>query len=600
MKLMNKYIKNGDTVFRILKEKEDEVLLLRCGGNSLPKWEHISTLIDYEVAELPQLPERELEASDYAVAYSRFNIIADVLAVIEDKKARSQLIDKLTTDFGISRPTICKYINLYLTYDCKEALLPQPKNDNTTKILSCDEKNIRWALNKFYYTTEKHSLMFSYKQMLKERYYENGELVEQYPSFYKFRYYYRKHNKKSNEIISRYGTSYYRRNERPLLGDGVRAMAKSIGTGMVDSTICDIYLVDDAGLVIGRPILTVCCDAFSGLLMGYSLGWEGGMYSVRNMLLNIICNKREHCRKFGIEIDEADWNCSQLPARFITDQGTEYTSQNFDQLTELGCMITNLDPYIANDKGIVEKFFDLIQETYKPLLKGKGVIEDDFQERGAVDYRKSACLTLADFEKIILHTIVFYNSRRLLRNFPFTEEMLQSSVKPYASAIWNWGMEQPEANLISVSQKQLILTLLPRTMAQFTRKGLIVNKLRYSNHDFMERYLDGKEVIVAYNPDDVNKVFLLEAGGYTPFELIESRFADLTLEQVSELKQQKKDLLHTEEENSIVAELEMMKSLEAIVDVSSKRSKRSATDLKNIRTNRTKETERTHIKLEVS
>ena len=599
MKLMNKYIKNGDTVFRILKEKEDEVLLLRCGGNSLPKWERVSTLADYEVAELPQLEERELEASDYAIVYSRFNMIADVLTVIEDKKARSQLIDKLATDFGISRPSICKYINLYLTYDCKEALLPQPKTDSD-KVLSVDEKNIRWALNKYYYTAEKNSLNFSYKQMLKERYYENGELVEQYPSFYKFRYYYRKHNKKSNEIISRYGTSYYRRNERPLLGDGVRAMAKSIGTGMIDSTICDIYLVDDAGLVIGRPILTACVDAFSGLCMGYSLGWEGGMYSVRNMLLNIIKDKREHCLSFGIEIDEADWGCSQLPARFITDQGTEYISQNFDQLIELGCTITNLDPYLANDKGIVEKFFDLIQETYKPLLKGKGVIEDDFQERGATDYRKSACLTLADFEKVILHTIIFYNSSRLLRNFPFTEEMLADGVKPYASSIWKWGIGQPEANLISVPQKQLILTLLPRTTAQFTRKGLIVNKLRYSNRNFMEQYLDGKEVIVAYNPDDTNKVWLLENGSYTPFSLIESRFADLSLDEVSELKRQKKDLLRAEEENSMVAELELMKSLEAIVGVSVKRTKRSTAELKNIRDNRSKEAERTHRKLEVS
>lgn len=343
MKLLNKYIKNGDTVFRILKETEETVLLLRCGGNNLPKWERTSTLIDSEVAEQPILPEREYAATDYAVANSHFNMIADVLVVIDDKKARSQMIEKLSADFGISRPTICKYINLYLTYDCKEALIPQPKNDNTAKPLSFDEKNIRWALNKYYYTTEKHSLTFAYKQMIKERYYNNGELAEQYPSFYKFRYYYRKHNKKSNKIISRYGTSYYRRNERPLLGEGVQQFAKGIGTGMVDSTICDIYLVDDAGMVVGRPILCACVDAFTGLLMGYSLGWEGGMYSVRNMLLNIICDKKEYCRKLGISINADDWNCSQLPARFITDQGTEYTSQNFDQLTELGCTITNLE-----------------------------------------------------------------------------------------------------------------------------------------------------------------------------------------------------------------------------------------------------------------
>ena len=599
MKLLNKYIKSGDNVFRILLETEETVLLLRCGGNNLPKWERTSTLVDSEVEKQPILPEREYTAMDYAMAQSHFNMIADVLAVIDDKKARSQMIEKLAADFGISRPTICKYINLYLTYDCKEALLPQVKNDNTAKPLSFDEKNIRWALNKYYYTTEKHSLTFAYKQMIKERYYENGELKLPFPSFYKFRYYYRKHNKKSNEIISRYGTSYYRRNERPLLGEGVQQFAKGIGTGMVDATICDIYLVDDAGMVVGRPILTACVDAFSGLCMGYSLGWEGGMYSVRNMLLNIVCDKKEHCRKLGISINADAWNCSQLPARFITDQGTEYTSQNFDQLTELGCTVTNLDPYIANDKGMVEKFFDLIQETYKPLLKGRGVIEDDFGERGAPDYRKTASLTLADFEKIIVQTIVFYNSRRLLRNFPFTEDMLTDGVKPYASAVWNWGMEQPAANLIQVSEEQLILTLLPRTTAQFTRKGLIVNGLRYKNRDFTERYLDGKDATVAYNPDDMNKVWLLENGGFVPFSLIESRYEDLTMEQVADMKQKTTNLVRGEKERSLLAEVELMKSLEAIVSNCGSK-KRSTAELRNIRDNRTKEATRTHRKLEVS
>ena len=60
-------------------------------------------------------------------------------------------------------------------------------------------------------------------------------------------------------------------------------------------------------------------------------------------------------------------------------------------------------------KGAVEKFFDLIQTSFKAHLKGKGVIEPDYQERGAHDYRKDACLTMQDFEKIIIHCIKMGN-----------------------------------------------------------------------------------------------------------------------------------------------------------------------------------------------
>ncbi len=54
---------------------------------------------------------------------------------------------------------------------------------------------------------------------------------------------------------------------------------------------------------------------------------------------------------------------------------------------------------------------------------GKCVIEPEYQERGAHDYRKDACLTMVDFEKIILHYIIYYNSQRIIVSFPYTEAL---------------------------------------------------------------------------------------------------------------------------------------------------------------------------------
>ena len=152
---------------------------------------------------------------------------------------------------------------------------------------------------------------------------------------------------------------------------------------------------------------------------------------------------------------------------------------NFEQIAELGVKVVNLPSYRPELKGLVEKFFDLIQESYKKHLKGKGVIEPDYQERGAHDYRKDACLTMADFEKIILHCIIYYNSRRIVESFPYTENMIAAQVKPYASQIWNWGKSQIGANLIEIGKRELMLTLLPRTTGKFSRSELKVNKLRY-------------------------------------------------------------------------------------------------------------------------
>ena len=132
------------------------------------------------------------------------------------------------------------------------------------------------------------------------------------------------------------------------------------------------------------------------------------MYSLRGLMLSVIEDKVKRCDRFGISIQKEDWPCDKLPAKLITDMGGEYTSGNFEQIAELGVTVVNLPSYRPELKGLIEKFFDVIQQTYKKYLKGKGVIEPDYQERGAHDYRKDACLTLTDFEKIVLHCIVYY------------------------------------------------------------------------------------------------------------------------------------------------------------------------------------------------
>ncbi len=129
---------------------------------------------------------------------------------------------------------------------------------------------------------------------------------------------------------------------------------------MLDATVCDIYLVNDAGELIGRPILTACIDAYSGLCCGYSLTWEGGTYSLRGLMLNVIEDKKEHCKKFGIQIQKEDWHCDKMPATLVTDMGSEYVSSTFEQITELGVTLINLPAYRPELKGSVEKFFDLI------------------------------------------------------------------------------------------------------------------------------------------------------------------------------------------------------------------------------------------------
>ena len=598
---MKKYdlLRSGDAIIRVLEVQEDRVLVIDCIKRTMPVWVEMMVLESYfectsvelfEVTEIITAEVDTLDADQRKTMYERYTMIAPILSFVADDGMRSRLIGSMAEEYRVSKQTVRSYLCLYLSYMDVTALVPKHREDD--RVLTQDEKNMRWALNKFFYTTKKQSLMTAYTMMLKEKYCDAlGVLAEEYPSYYQFRYFYRKTRNLQNFYISRDGLKNYQRNNRPLTGEGVQEFAPTVGTGMLDATVCDIYLVNDTGSLVGRPILTACIDAYSGLCCGYSLSWEGGVYSLRGLMLNIISDKVDWCGRFGISIQKEDWDCDMLPATFITDMGSEYTSGNFEQIAELGVKVVNLPSYRPELKGLVEKFFDLIQDSYKKYLKGKGVIEPDYQERGTHDYRKDACLTMSDFEKIILRCIIYYNSRRIVETFPYTEDMIAAQVKPYASQIWNWGKSQIGANLIEIGKRELMLTLLPRTTGKFSRSGLKVNKLRYHREGYTEQYLSGGDVTVAYNPEDVSSVWVLEDGTYAEFTVIESRYQGKDLTAVQELQTSQRDITRGAVRDNLQAQINLAQHIEAIVGSG---AGRGDVHMKNIRSTRRREQTKRH------
>ena len=590
----NDLFKNNGTIYRVIEICVGRVLVIDCIRLTMPIWmptDFLAGLATITFEELLSATHRaiptieSLSQEQLKVMHQRFTLIAPILTYIADEHMRARLIEDMSERHKVTKQTIRKYLCLYLAYPNITVLAPTKKEP--IKALTDDEKNFRWALNKYYYTRYKHSLRNTYFYLLKEKYTaEDGTLIKPHPTFRQFQYYYSKHKNLQTQYISRDGLTNYQRNHRPLLGGGVREFVPNVGIGMLDSTICDTYLVNDSGEVVGRPILTACVDAYSGMCMGYYLSWEGGMYSLRGLMLNVIADKVEHCKKLGISISKNEWDCSELPSTLVTDMGSEYKSETFEQLTELGVSIVNLNPYRPDLKSVVEKFFDCIQSLYKPLLKGKGVIEEDFQERGCRDYRKDACLTLEQFERVLINCIIYYNNHRII-DLPLISE----SIKPHASDLWNWGKNALGANLITVNKQALALCLLPRAKGKFTRKGLVVNKLRYKAEGFTEQFLKGGECIVAYNTDDVSTVWLVENGSFTPFSLLLSGLEGLSLEETNAYLSRNRAIVKAESESNIEARIALIESIEVITN----NAQQGVKSISNIRTTRATETKRKHI-----
>ena len=586
---VNDVLRKGEDKVRVLVVRDDACYCIDCSGECMPVWIPTEKLRGY-TPDSARAINTDMTLKQKQTAHERYTMIAPMLAFLTDDRERSRIMNRISEERKISKQTLRRYLCRYLVYQDITALAPVMRK--TKQELTPDQKNMRWALNKYFYTTKKSSLTEVYVKLLKERYCDaEGNLPAEYPSIRQFRYFEQKYRKQENYLISRNGLKNYQRNDRPLLGEGVQEFAPYIGVGMLDATVCDIYLVNKEGQIVGRPVLVAGADANTSLCLGYSLLWEGGVYSLQQLMLNIISDKVELCRAMGIGIEARQWPVSSLPGVMVTDMGSEYIGETFEQITELGVTLINLPSFRPDLKGPIEKLFDLVQETYTDALKGKGVIMPDFQERGAHDYRKDACLTLEEFELIVVRCIIYYNSERIISEYPYTDAMIRAQVRPYACDLWAHKLTEPGTNLISAAEKDIVLTLLPRTEGRFTRYGLKANRLRYHRDGYKEAYLKGGTCAVAYNPDDVSAVWLKTETGFEEFRLIETAYEGRTLEQVNESRKNRDAIVRNEYEEALQAKIRLASFIET---AAGKASPQGKTDIKGIRETRQTERRKKH------
>lgn len=231
----NDLIEMNNLTFRVLHISVDRALIINCCQRKMPEWISVETLNECPVSDkvLMYRAIEELSPNERKKALERFAMISRAVAVIDDEKGRSNMIALAAEQFKVSKQSVRSFLWSYLVYQNIGALAPKSR---TEKPLTDEQKNFRWALNKYFYTRNQNSLPTAYTMMLKEKYCTPlGELLPDHPTFAQFRYFYRQTRKLENYHISRDGIKKYQRNKRPLLGeDGVQSFAPTIGTAMLD------------------------------------------------------------------------------------------------------------------------------------------------------------------------------------------------------------------------------------------------------------------------------------------------------------------------------------------------------------------------------
>ena len=362
---------------------------------------------------------------------------------------------------------------------------------------------IEQAIRRYYYGSKRLSLRAAYEMMLLEDYVgQDGEMDSDAPTWSQFRHYYYGHSlhKDPQKIIAREGLTKYQRDHRPAWGSSAGWRTQP-GSYQMDATQADIYLVSrqDRSIVVGRPYIYLAVDTATHLIAGVYVGYSCDETAVMACIEQAATDKVEYCARYGIEITQEQWPSAGMPSEIITDKGREFFGPRMSELCRrYGLEVLTLPPFRPDCKGTVEKSIDLLQQRYKPMLRGRGVIEDDAQERWATDYRTQATLDLDDFTRVVIHSTLYLNSGRLIDGKTPAERWLELSPR-----------------LMAVDPQELHIQTLPRDTAKLTRKGIRINRMWYALDD-ADGLTIGDSYTIAYDPADLRRIHIILAERICP------------------------------------------------------------------------------------
>lgn len=521
------FIRVHQEVYRVLWKEQKGSWVIRFENPVRPQFLSEAQM---EVCQRVPAPERYLQSVSPERKHSEAEnrktamlqpMIDDPLC-ISDFRRRKELSERLAEKY---HTTPRRIYQLYLLYLAQDSLMPKPRAIRSGKQTNI-QRTFQQAIETLYYSAKRPSLRSVYDCMLLEHFTDdNGKLLEGHPTWHSFRQYYYSHglHKGSQKQISREGLTNYQRNHRMLFGNA-QNWKSQIGCYQMDAAQGDLYLVSslDPNTVIGRPNLYLAVDTVTGLIAGFYAGMETGEQAVLYCLANAAQDKVAFCAKYGITITAEQWPSAGLPGEIITDRGREFCGSRIDALCKrYGIERESLPPFRPDQKGLVEKSFGLIQNSYTSALRGKGMIEPDAQERWATDYRKQASLTLNDYIKLLIHTIVYLNSARVLKSYPLTDEMLYDHVTPTAAGLWRWFAEMGRSSLLKLDPQEYELLSLSQGEATVDRHGVRFRGFHYGakEHRSLLEKLMRRKVTVAYDPERTDLLYLIQDGEYLQLPL---------------------------------------------------------------------------------
>lgn len=636
---LNAVVRIEENVYRIIDIRKESVLLIDIEATSL-KMQRIALdcfLLMQEKNALKFIedsafsePVEKLSVEDMEIINQKEKLINDLLNEMypywEDlqSRKRKEEVERLAAELSLSKKNVFKLIrrylqsgrNKYALMDGRKSMRNRDKSEQNFKtirdvftkegehsdVLNDDILKEHYEEGLQYFISgsrEGVTLKAAYDRMLREHYSEmkitpqgiewvvNSKLA--YPSYYRFWYHCRKKMgttmtqvKKSKRDI--------RNNERLLLGNA-QSDARYPGHILeIDEVELDMIQVsaDDSRQTVGRAVMYLAVDKFSGCIVGCWVDFENNSY-------------------IGITMPQEIYPSCFLPSEIQTDQGSEYISKDMRRIgKELGITINLSPPAMGSLKGVVEQSFHQFQEMMRGTLSGKGIILKQYDSK----HYETACLDIHDM-RAVAYRYVSWHNQHLREHRGMPKDMIEAGIEPIPCRIWNYGMEhynKPVA--ITEVNRDYVRFALYRTDRTFrlSRSGIRFKGLYYyASFPWLDEEMIklGKKTStlhgVRYDPRTVNAVYMMHEGKVIEIALNETRgeqssYLGISWKEYDDLYKKHQDLISGSRHQDLSIRLQTERSIEEIGEASKRMQEKGKNRKQNIRKARAEET----VKLKLS
>jgi len=401
-----------------------DIKLIGC-ENSVPPEAKASSppLLSYESLKGAQLKDFQRKMA-YVVAIRQAHLSRGMRRAIE--RLVGQVAQRLCDAKAPSSSTVMRWLRLFETHEQSPQVLVtgNAQRVRSSKLHPEMDRILSASIRKYYLTRDRHSLRHTLtmartqakslvaagKLTVEDTKLSLSTVSRRVQALDRYRV-----------IEAREGSARARMETRTTM-DGTTAQYP-LDVVEVDHTPLNwVVICDRTGLPLGRPLLTVMIDAYSGYLLGFYVSFYGaGLSSVSGVVRCALMPKADMISSVKLE---HTWLSEGIPDQFLLDNGLEFHSPVFQRMGwELGSHFTYCRVRTPWLKPHVERFFGSLDN----LTLARGRVHKRVANVVNIDPDKDAAIMFSAFVRGLVMYVVDYhpfqiNERKLARPYALMQE----------------------------------------------------------------------------------------------------------------------------------------------------------------------------------